>query len=224
MSSFHDLRRRILLVFALATALFIGSAGGALAQTGNYNFTFTASGGPGVLSGVFGVTFNGFQNLITAISGTGTGFVNNDFNGSIGSLIAPSGFGGNDNMFFVAPYNGGVSGYLDDLGVSFNMSVPLNLYYYGDNGAPAGADYTLGGNTGSVDGALTVSAVAAPAPLPGGGAVSWAMGFLVMAGAWLRSARSRGGRLLADVLGLLARLGLGRDPSPLAGGQAPGCA
>jgi hypothetical protein len=116
----------------------------------------------GADTGTITLTETGNNTLITGISGTFD-------DATIGSLIAPGGIGGNDNLFFTP------SPYLDDFGVSFTLTsadsngfTDVNLYWDVDllpytteqsNSPLGGGPYTnYGPDT------LTTSASAVPEP------------------------------------------------------------
>ena len=151
------MRRRGWGGIGLVSLILCGWGGAAAAQTANYNFTFSSSGG--TVSGVFGVQ-NG--NVIAA-SGSSAGFPDAYFNGTITALLPHDTYDNNDNKFYVP------GPYLDVSGVSFRVgSNPVNLYR--DSGVGYELEYA-GDAHPFVANDLTVTA--APGPLPGSGLLSW---------------------------------------------------
>jgi len=135
-----------LLLVSITLLLGVMSSG-AMAQTTNYDFSFSGNNSYSI-TGMFGVT----SGVITSISGTVT--APNSYNGAIQFLIPPGGFAGNDNMYFPA------GPYLNYDGVSFQTSGgTLNLYY------DSGSTYLLGDNNTDISaGSMTSSISGGVAP------------------------------------------------------------
>lgn len=147
-SAFSRSRR---LAAALIAALVVTLAPAAARASVVYDFFFTQTdsfgGETGNISGTFTVDDSVTPNLITAISGT-TGA-----QGAIGSLIAPGGFRGNDNVFTAG------SPWITADGVSFTTAggVSLVMFY-------AGPAWSLFSDSFESTGTLTVTLAAVPEP------------------------------------------------------------
>lgn len=98
--------------------LFLGCAQNVLASSVTFDFSFSGTGISG--SGSLTATLvSGNQYLVTAINGMQ--------NGAAMTLLAPGGFGGNDNSIF------STQPFVDGSGIAFSLaggSTDYNIYYY----------------------------------------------------------------------------------------------
>ena len=150
------------------------------AGAGTFNFTFTVTtiGGVASTGNVIGTLTTNASGIVTAITGTSSNFANANLNSNIQSLLAVGAYGGNDNKLFSSNPNLNANGFSYTLANGFQE----NLYY-------SATSYRMIDNAGvtSVFGTFTsdVTAAPVPAPLAGGGSLSWLTAALALAAAGL---------------------------------------